>query len=572
MGALSSRPTRWLVPGHLAGAVLRLWQPAMMQLPPPVHALAQAVAMAVLADAQASSPGRRTIAALVARVSACLGSPACAAEAAPLPAPLLEQLRRLSSLAPLEWARLEPEDVATWLSHGVWWRKAGVHNSAMAPHEALLKDGAEWGTDGAHEDALDDLFDGDDFDGDLPALAVDTWTAPQLASAFRTWANQRRSDAPLHWVLRPATPGPAPAWLGPGNALPVLATADEVARALVLPLDDLLWLAPQHAPWREPQGGGPVLPPSHYRYRLLPKPSGGLRLLETPRPRLAAAQRRILDTLLAGVPVHEAAHGFVRGRSVGSHAAVHARQATVIRFDLADFFTTVHATRVRALWKALGHSRTAAELLTRLTTVRTPRAVRERLLEAVPLPADATPQRRAIAARLAQAHLPQGAPTSPALANLCAFGLDLRLQALAQRFGARYTRYADDLVFSGAAPLRGRFVELRAWVSAIVQDEGFALRADKTRVMPRHQRQFVTGLVVNQRPNYSRQQYDLLKARLHRLGQQPEVPAAERDRLAGEIHWACQWLAPSRSAKLQRLFDAIQFASTLENKDAPDPP
>lgn len=526
--------------------------------------------MAVLADAQ-GGPERRALPALVARVSACLGGPATARDPSPLPAPLFEQLRRLSVMDPLEWARLEPEDVTTWLAQGVWWRKAGVRNSALALQQPL-DDGAQLDADSEHDDASDDLFDEDAFNVEPPSSPVHAWTASQLSSAFRRWAINPGAGKPLHWLLRPATPGPVPAWRGHGSASPILATADDVAQALALSLDDLLWLAPEHAQWREPQGDGQALPPSHYRYRLLPKPSGGLRLLEAPRPRLAAAQRRILDLLLAGVPVHEAAHGFVRGRSVGSHATVHAQQAVVIRFDLADFFSTIHATRVRALWKALGHSRAAAELLTRLTTVRTPRAVRNRLWEAAALPPEAIPQRRAIDSRLAQAHLPQGAPTSPALANLCAFGLDLRLQALAQRFGARYTRYADDLIFSGAASLRGRFMELRAWVSAIAQDEGFALRADKTRVMPAHQRQFVTGLVVNQRPNYSRAQYDLLKARLHRLGQQPEVASTERARLAGEIHWARQWLAPSRGAKLQRLFNAIRFASTMENRGAPDPP
>jgi RNA-directed DNA polymerase len=534
------------------------------RLPPATHALAQAIAMAVLADAQ-SGPGRRTLPALVARVSACLGSPVAAGEPAPLPEHLFEQLRRLSAIDPLEWPRLEPEDVATWLARGVWWRKAGVR-----AHVSELQHLPSEGADPQARGAQDLPFDGQPVDGaddaeeERPAPPIHTWRTSQLAAEFQRWASRRGDAKPLHWLLRAATPGPAPAWSARGKPLSVLATAADVVHALAVSLEDVLWLAPENAQWREPQDGGQAMPPSHYRCRLLPKPSGGLRLLEAPRPRLASVQRRILDTLLREVPVHEAAHGFVRGRSVGSHAAVHTQQAVVIRFDLADFFTSLHATRVRALWKALGHSRTAAELLTRLTTVRTPRAVRNRLQEdavaAHTPPTEAVARRRAIDARLARAHLPQGAPTSPALANLCAFGLDVRLQALAQRFGARYTRYADDLVFSGPARLRGRFRELHAWVEAIARDEGFALRADKTRMMPAHQRQFVTGLVVNQRPNYSRAQYELLKARLHRLAQQPQVPGTERAPLAGEIEWARQWLAPSRSAKLQRLFDAIPFA------------
>ena len=81
--------------------------------------------------------------------------------------------------------------------------------------------------------------------------------------------------------------------------------------------------------------------------------------------------------------------------------------------------------------------------------------------------------------------------------------------------------------------------------------------------MPAHQRQYVTGLVVNERTNYSRTQFDILKARLHRLGQQPQVDISERARLTGEIQWASQWLAPTRRAKLQRLLHAIRFSNEL---------
>lgn len=513
--------------------------------------------MAVLADAR--EPERRTLQALAARAGACLGNNTTLADSpVPLPPPLLEQLRRLSHASGAEWARLEPEDVATWLCWGVWWRKAGLRNGATL--QSLTTTFSQ--QEEKDQDAWDELA-GDDDENAEPALPLHQWPDPQLARAFRTWAASPRTGEPLHWLLRSATAGAHPARMGRERTTPVLLAATDVTEALAVSLDDLLWLAPEHAHWRERQEGGHALPLSHYRYRLLPKPSGGLRLLEAPRPRLASTQRRILDSLLAGVPVHEAAHGFVRGHGVGTHAQVHTQQAVVIRFDLADFFMCITATRVRALWRALGHGRPAAELLTRLTTTRTPQAVRERLLEAAPLPREAIAQRRAISTRLKQPHLPQGAPTSPALANLCAFGLDLRLNALAERFGARYTRYADDLVFSGSKALHQQWVDFRAWVTAIAQDEGFTLRADKTRVMPAHQRQYVTGLVVNERTNYSRTQFDILKARLHRLGQQPQVDISERARLTGEVQWASQWLAPTRRAKLQRLLHAIRFSNEL---------
>lgn len=551
-------------PNPLVGARPPFSERRTVKLSAPIRALARALALALLADAD--SPDRRTLHALAVRAGHCLGQTPLAPDPQPLPEALFEQLRRLSTMSAAEWARLEPEDLATWLCRGFWWRKAGVRN-ATAPWQ-LQEDGdlaAEDDNLGLWDQGIDG--DGEDDDPRASATPWHQWTDAQLAQSFRAWAASRRTDSTLHWLLRPGTAGMPPAWMGREPLCPLLSNAQDLAQALGIPLEDLLWLAPEHSRWREPQGGGHALPVSHYRYRLLPKASGGLRLLEAPRPRLSATQRNILDKLLAHIPTHEAAHGFVRGRSVGSHAQVHTRQAVVIRFDLADFFTHISATRVRALWRALGHSRPAAELLTRLTTTRTPAAVRERLWEdSAPTSAQMIAQRRANSARLAQLHLPQGAPTSPALANLCALGLDVRLHALAQRFGARYTRYADDLVFSGPQNLQGQFGALRAWVGAIAQDEGFALRSDKTRLMPAHRRQSVTGLVVNQRPNYSREQYDILKARLHRLAQLPGVDVGERTRLEGEIHWACQWLAPTRKDKLQRLFGAIRFTDVAESE------
>lgn len=552
----------------------------------PAHTLAKALAMALLADAH-TGPGARTAAALAARAGACLGpepesadaaNPAPASNPPPgLPAMLREQLRRLSQLPAREWARMQAEDLATWLVCGRWRRMAGVatQSPGLIP-DAPLDD----------ELSLDALFDEAPSEP-FPTLPPERQSDTQLARAFCDWVRQTHAQ-PRHWLLRPAQPGPQPIWLDEhtwgSRAVPRWATAADVAQALDLNLDELLWLAPAHAHWRERAHADPrehahshprdsaglALPPSHYRHRLVPKRSGGLRLLEAPRPRLAQAQRRLLDLALAAIPVHEAAHGFVRGRGVASHVAKHAGQAVVVRFDLRDFFTQVNATRVRALWRALGHSRAVADLLTRLTTTRTPAAVRERLLEAMPHPEDtagtgeaarAIAQRRARDQALARAHLPQGAPTSPAIANLCAFGLDLRLAALARRFGARYSRYADDLVFSGPQDLRRQWPGLRAWIAAIVQAEGFALRADKTRLMPAHQRQLVTGVVLNTRPNLPRAQFDLLKARLHRLSLQAAVPQTERARLQGQLQWARQWLAPSRAARLQALFDAIRFAN-----------
>lgn len=115
--------------------------------------------------------------------------------------------------------------------------------------------------------------------------------------------------------------------------------------------------------------------------------------------------------------------------------------------------------------------------------------------------------------RLATPHLPQGAPTSLALASLAAGALDRRLAALAPTLLTRYSRYADDLTFSGPADVPAG--TLRRAVSEIVRAEGLRVAGAKTTVRRRHERQLVCGIVVNAHPNAPRPEYDRLKAILH---------------------------------------------------------
>src|SRR5207248_9475177 len=110
------------------------------------------------------------------------------------------------------------------------------------------------------------------------------------------------------------------------------------------------------------------------------------------------------------------------------------------------------------------------------------------------------------------AHLPQGAPTSPALANLCAYRLDCRLDALARSLGAAYTRYADDLAFSGGEELERGARRFQVLVCRVALEEGFEVHTRKSRFMRRAVRQQLAGVVVNDRPNVKRADFDALKA------------------------------------------------------------
>ena len=353
-------------------------------------------------------------------------------------------------------------------------------------------------------------------------------------------------------LLRPARMA-APPFQLQGLDLPSLPTLADLAAWLEVTPERLQWFVGPARDFREEAAfarAGPFIPASHYHQSLKPKNSGGLRLIESPKADLKRIQRQLLAGLLDKVPVHESAHGFVKGRGVVTHAHEHAGRAVVVAHDLREFFNSIGRARVKAVWRTLGYPEGVAAALAALCTTRTPRAVRERMLDSDSID-------RLGASRLASPHLPQGAPTSPALANLCAFGLDLRLDGLAWRFGALYTRYADDLVFSGAEQLMRDRRSLQAWAEAIARAEGFLLHAGKARAMPQHARQQVTGVVVNARPNLERGAYDLLRAQLHHCARGSGCDAGTRQRLQGQVAWASQLVCPSRAEKLRKLLAAI---------------
>lgn len=220
-------------------------------------------------------------------------------------------------------------------------------------------------------------------------------------------------------------------------------------------------------------GAGPGAPYVEFD---IPKAKGGSRRISAPRAPLKRVQRTILREILARLAHHDACHGFVAGRSVVTNAAPHERAALILKTDLRDFFPTVHYRRVLGLFQHYGYSSRVAEALAQLTTHR-------------PVMADG---------RAAwPGFLPQGAPTSPALANLVCRRLDARLARLADKYGARYTRYADDLTFSFAAAPARELGRLWWWINQICQQEGFVEHTGKRRVLRPHNQQRVTGVVVN---------------------------------------------------------------------------
>ncbi len=335
--------------------------------------------------------------------------------------------------------------------------------------------------------------------------------------------------------------------------VPALCSAAALAHWLGVTSAELDWLARVRAR----QAGSSSSRWQHYRYRPLTKRPGQIRLVEAPKPRLKEAQRRILHEILDPVPLHDAAHGFRSGRSVKSFVSVHTGQPVVVRMDLCDYFPSIRAARIRAVFRSIGYPEQVADLLAGLCTNSTPEPIWDHL--EIPLQ-----QQRDARWLYVQPHLPQGAPTSPALANLCSYRLDCRLTALARTAAANYTRYADDLAFSGGEEFGRCAARFCLHASAIAIDEGFAVHFRKTRIMRQGTQQRLAGLVVNQRLNIPRPDYDRLKAILVncvRHGPDSQNRSAQSDfqnHLNGHVAYVEQ-IHPPRGQRLRSLFDQIRW-------------
>jgi RNA-directed DNA polymerase len=298
----------------------------------------------------------------------------------------------------------------------------------------------------------------------------------------------------------------------------------------------------------------------NYRYHWLAKTQRGFsRLIEVPKPRLMQAQRQILYEILDGIPAHAAAHGFRQGRSTLSFVAPHVGQEVVMRMDVQDFFPSIHPTRIAAIFRTAGYPDEVALMLTALCT----NVASAEIWDRVP-PTETNKSVCRQRGLYDAVHLPQGAPTSPALANLVSFRLDLRLSGLADCLGIQYTRYADDLVFSGKRKALGSAERLKRLVCNIAVAEGLELNLGKTRVMRPGTRQHACGLTLNEHANVSRRDYDRLKATLHncfRLGptsQNTDDIPHFRDHLMGRVAYV-EAVNPPRGAKLRVVFEKIQW-------------
>jgi RNA-directed DNA polymerase len=223
-------------------------------------------------------------------------------------------------------------------------------------------------------------------------------------------------------------------------------------------------------------------------------------LIMAPKRRLKAMQRKLVDVLIEKLPVSDVAHGFRKGRNVRTGAEPHLGRRVLLRIDLKDFFPTVTFARVRGLLIAYGYGyRVATTLAVLMTEAQRQPVELNGVIYHVP-----------VGAR----HCVQGAPTSPGLCNAILLRLDRRLTGLAKKRGLTYTRYTDDLTFSGDVDT-DTIHRFRTAATKLIEAEGFFVNPHKVRIMRQAARQSVTGVVVNKVLGLSRKERRKIRAMIH---------------------------------------------------------
>lgn len=239
-------------------------------------------------------------------------------------------------------------------------------------------------------------------------------------------------------------------------------------------------------------------PELHYRRYKIRKSRHGYRKIEAPRRFLKIVQRWIYDYTLSNISIPSSVHGFVPGRDIFTNVQPHLKSKNIIVIDIKDFFPSVERKRVKHIFKELGFP---VKVTTRLTDLCT-----------------------------LDGRLPQGAPTSPALANITFLPVDVELINIAKEWECEYTRYADDLVFSGNIKFTNKH---KLHIKKVIEEAGFHINTKKTRIIGSGGRQIVAGLVANEKglpPRFKRMEW---RAIFHQAALNPEKFKGNGLRLMG---------------------------------------
>lgn len=316
------------------------------------------------------------------------------------------------------------------------------------------------------------------------------------AERHDAWENKKRTEAPF------LGNGVSSALIYEGgnpdrlesNKLPKFETFSQLASAMGFEPQDLVWLCYE-------RGATDV---DHYTRFEIPKRSGGTRLISSPKPKMRKAQVWVNENILSHLEPSKYCYAFRPGVSIVDNATQHLNKALIVKCDIKDFFPSITFERVRGYFQYLGYNPGISTVMALVCTD----APRVRV----------TIRGKSQIVAVGERSLPQGACTSPALANLIASRLDSRLAGFAKSFGSdwTYTRYADDLTFS-SSDAEANLGQFLAAVARITKDEWFEIKREKTRIMRSPMRQSVTGLLVGSEVRIPKETVKKIRALFHNI-------------------------------------------------------
>jgi len=265
-------------------------------------------------------------------------------------------------------------------------------------------------------------------------------------------------------------------------------------------------------------------PPSFYREFKIPKRRGGVRTISSPYPSLSYIQSNIFNSFLSSVECNLSAYAYVKGKSAIDHARVHINGKELLKLDIKNFFPSISKQMVFEALQREGCENSACFYISNLCTLNN--------------------------------ELPQGACTSPVLSNLVFNPIDIRLSALAKFLGINYSRYADDLAFSGDFIPR----DLASLVGKIILEYGFFLNEKKTQLKLDGRKKIVTGVSISSgelkaprvfKRKLRAQIYEL-ERNVSNLARLPSFDPLVYERLLGRLNYLLQIEPENQYAKAKK--------------------
>ena len=201
-------------------------------------------------------------------------------------------------------------------------------------------------------------------------------------------------------------------------------------------------------------------PESFYYSFKLEKKKGGFRKINSPYPALKLIQNWILENILEKITLSKYAKAYIKGSSILDNATIHLNQDEILKVDLENFFGSIHKRRIITVFQQLGYSNKVSYYLASLCCFNN--------------------------------SLPQGACTSPYLSNIITKRLDKKISKICTQYRIKYSRYADDLTFSGEFIPRPFFQE----IVSTIKNEKFKINEAKTLHLRKENKKIITGISI----------------------------------------------------------------------------